>query len=150
MVIRLQPTKIHSLDWEVLRDFFVIPCWPFWMLPYAPKWCRIIERQRNLEGIMSSFSVCTMMFIFFSAIHMLELGELKIFFIFLKSGGALWLLTLDLRGPNYNVVQHSKYHGCWYHQQPWYWQCRIGKSLFYLRKDFSYLSHVNVEQWHEM
>ena len=36
------------------------------------------------------------------------------------------------------------------HQRPWYWLCRIGKFLCYLRKDFKYLRHVNVEEWHKM
>ena len=31
------------------------------------------------------------------------------------------------------------------HQQPWYWLCRICKCWFYLRKDFKYLCHINVE-----
>ena len=36
------------------------------------------------------------------------------------------------------------------HQQPWYWLCRIGRSLSYISKDFNHLCHVNVGQWHEM
>ena len=32
------------------------------------------------------------------------------------------------------------------HQQPWYWQCSTGRILFYLRKDFNYLCHINVEE----
>ena len=36
------------------------------------------------------------------------------------------------------------------HQQPWYWLWRIGRSLSYLRKDFNCLSHIIVEEWHEM
>ena len=35
------------------------------------------------------------------------------------------------------------------HQQPWYWLCRIGRSLFYLRKDFNNLCQINVEEWHK-
>ena len=31
------------------------------------------------------------------------------------------------------------------HQQPWYWLCRICRSWSYLRKDFVYLCHINVE-----
>ena len=31
------------------------------------------------------------------------------------------------------------------HQHPWYWLCRIGKSLSYLRKDSNFLCYVNVE-----
>ena len=33
-----------------------------------------------------------------------------------------------------------------WHQQPWYCLCRIGRSLSYLRKDFNYLCHINVEE----
>ena len=53
-------------------------------------------------------------------------------------------------------VQHSHYHGCWYpgslpgHQDPWYWLCRIGKFLSCTRKDFNYLCHANVEEWHKL
>ena len=36
------------------------------------------------------------------------------------------------------------------HQQPWYWLCRIGRSLCYLIKDFNYLCHINVEEWHKI
>ena len=62
---------------------------------------------------------------------------------------------LDMRGS----VQHSQYHGCWCpswlltspgHQHPWYWLCIIGKFLSYLRKNFNYLCHVNVVEWHKM
>ena len=35
-------------------------------------------------------------------------------------------------------------------QQPWCWLCRIGRSLSYLKRDFNYLCHVNVEEWHKM
>ena len=36
------------------------------------------------------------------------------------------------------------------HLQPWYWLCRIGRPLSYLRKDFNYLCHVIFEEWHKM
>ena len=36
------------------------------------------------------------------------------------------------------------------HQQPWYWLCKIDKSWSYTRKDFNYLWHVSVEEWHKM
>ena len=36
------------------------------------------------------------------------------------------------------------------HQQPCYWLCRICRSRSYLRKDFKYLCHINVELWHKM
>ena len=36
------------------------------------------------------------------------------------------------------------------HQQPWYWLCKKGKSWFHTRKDFNYLWHVSVEEWHKM
>ena len=32
----------------------------------------------------------------------------------------------------------------------WYWLCRIGKFLSYLGKDFNYLCHVTVVEWHKM
>ena len=36
------------------------------------------------------------------------------------------------------------------HQQSWYWLCRISRFLSYLRKDFNYLRHINLEKWHKM
>ena len=36
------------------------------------------------------------------------------------------------------------------HQQPWYWLCKISKSWSYTGKDFNYLWHVSVEEWHKM
>ena len=52
----------------------------------------------------------------------------------------------------------GQYHGCWCpdslshqdistHDIDYY---RTGKFLSYLRKDFNYLCHVNVEEWHKM
>ena len=32
----------------------------------------------------------------------------------------------------------------------WVWLCRIGKFLFYTRKEFNYLCLVNVEEWHRL
>ena len=36
------------------------------------------------------------------------------------------------------------------HQQPWYWWCRIGRSLSYSRRNFNYLCLISVEEWHKM
>ena len=33
------------------------------------------------------------------------------------------------------------------HRQPWYWLCRIIRSLSYMRKDFNYLHHHSLEKW---
>ena len=66
-------------------------------------------------------------------------------------------LTLNVRGPSYLGLTRSI---SWLlmpwlltspgHQQPWYWLCKIGRFLSYLRKDFNYLRHMNVEIWHKM
>ena len=66
-------------------------------------------------------------------------------------------LTLNVRGPSYLGLTRSV---SWLlmhwlltspgHQQPWYWLCRIGRFLSYLRKDFKYLRHTNVEKCHKM
>ena len=66
-------------------------------------------------------------------------------------------LTLNVRGPSYLGLTRSI---SWLlmpwlitspgHQQPWYWFCRIGRFLSYLRKDFNYLRRINVEKWHKM
>ena len=68
------------------------------------------------------------------------------------SSCAIKILTLNVRGPSYLGLTRSI---SWLlmpwlltspgHQQPWYWLCRICKSLSYLRKDFKYLCHINVE-----
>ena len=36
------------------------------------------------------------------------------------------------------------------HQQPWYWLYRMCRSFSYLREDFEYLCHINVDKWHKM
>ena len=66
-------------------------------------------------------------------------------------------LTRNLRGPIYLglIGSISWLLMPWLltspeHQQPWYWLCRIGRFLSYLRKDFNYLRHTNVEKWHKM
>ena len=66
-------------------------------------------------------------------------------------------LTLNVRGPSYLGLTRSI---SWLlmswlltspgHQKPWYWLCRIGRFLSYLRKDFNYLRRINVEIWHKM
>ena len=66
-------------------------------------------------------------------------------------------LTLNMRGLSYPGLTRSI---SWLlmswllaspgHQQPWYWLCRIGRSLSYLRKDINHQCHINVEEWHKM
>ena len=61
-------------------------------------------------------------------------------------------LTLNVRGPSYLGLTGSI---SWLvmpwlltspgHQQQWYWLYRICRSWSYLRKDFKYLCHINVE-----
>ena len=76
--------------------------------------------------------------------------------------GCLWentwskvLLTVNVRGP----IDHGLTRSIsWLlmpwplaspgHQQPWYWLCKIGKSWSFTRRDFNYLWHVSVEEWH--
>ena len=64
-------------------------------------------------------------------------------------------------GNRTNPIQRYKYHGCWCphppfslvspgYQQPWYWLCRKGRSLSYMRNDFIYLCHVNVDEWYKV
>ena len=68
-------------------------------------------------------------------------------------GGELFnILTLNVRGPSYLGLTRSI---SWLlmpwlltspgHQQPWYWPCRICRSWSYLRKDFKYMCHINME-----
>ena len=66
-------------------------------------------------------------------------------------------LTPNVRGPSYLGLTRSI---SWLlmpwlltspgHQKPWYWLYRICMSFSYLRKDFKYLCHINVEKWHKM
>ena len=66
-------------------------------------------------------------------------------------------LTPNVRGPSYLGLTRSI---SWLlipwlltspgHQQPWYWLCRICRSFSYLRNDFKYLCHIDVEEWHKM
>ena len=67
------------------------------------------------------------------------------------------LLTFNVRGPSYLGLTRSI---SWLlmpslltspgHQQPWYWLCRIGMFLSYLRKNFNYLRRIDVEKWHKV
>ena len=34
------------------------------------------------------------------------------------------------------------------HQQPWYWLCRIGRSLSYSRRNFKYMCLISVDEYH--
>ena len=62
------------------------------------------------------------------------------------------LLTLNVRGPSYLGLTRSV---SWLlmpwlltspgQEQPWYWLCWICTSWSYLRKDFKYMCHINVE-----
>ena len=62
------------------------------------------------------------------------------------------VLTLNVRGPSHFGLTRSI---PWLlmpwllmslgHQQPWYWQCWMCRCCSYLRKDFKYLCHINVE-----
>ena len=33
------------------------------------------------------------------------------------------------------------------HQQPWYWLCRINRSLSSMRQDVNHLHHLSVDKW---
>ena len=62
------------------------------------------------------------------------------------------LITLNVRGPSYLGLTRSI---SWllmpwlltspWHQQPWYWLCRTCRSWSYMRKDFKYLCHIDVD-----
>ena len=66
-------------------------------------------------------------------------------------------LTLNVRGASYLGLTRSI---SWLlmpwllaspgHQYPWYWPCRIGRSIPYWREYFTYLCHVNMEECHKM
>ena len=53
-------------------------------------------------------------------------------------------------GPIWGAVQYRISDTSPGHQQPWYWLYRICWSFSYLRKDFKYLCHINVEEWHKL
>ena len=76
---------------------------------------------------------------------------------FLWSGHHCFILTLNVRGSSYLglTMSISWLLMPWFltspgHHQPWYWLCKIGRFLSYLRKDFNYLRRINVEIWHKM
>ena len=70
------------------------------------------------------------------------------------------LLTLNVRGLSYLGLTGLTRSISWLlmpwlltspgHQQPWYWLCRIGRFLSYLRKDFNYVHRINVKKWQKM
>ena len=76
----------------------------------------------------------------------------RIFWFQHQKGWLKKTLTLNMRGRSYLGLTRSI---SWLlmpwlltspgHQQSWYWLCRICKSWSYLRKDFKYLCHINVE-----
>ena len=57
---------------------------------------------------------------------------------------------LNMRGPSYLGLTRSISWLLlsWRRKEPWYWLCRIGRFLSYLRKDFNYLCRINVKKWH--
>ena len=60
----------------------------------------------------------------------------------------MFLINFNVQGPSYlGLVMLLESPG---HQQPWYWQCKTGWPLTYLRKKFNYLCHINVVEWHKM
>ena len=67
-----------------------------------------------------------------------------------------WKLTLDVQGPSYLCLTSSV---SWLlmpwlitspELQQWYWLYKMIMSLSYLGKDFNYLCHINLEEWHKM
>ena len=67
------------------------------------------------------------------------------------------ILTIDVREPSYLglIMSISWLLMPWLitsprHQQPWYWLCRMGSFLSYLRKGFIYMFRINAEKWHKM
>ena len=74
-----------------------------------------------------------------------------------SGAGVRPIKTLNVRGPSYLGLTTST---SWLlmpwlltspgHQQPWYWLYRICRSLSYLRKNFKYLCHNNMEERHKM
>ena len=81
----------------------------------------------------------------------------KLYLNSMAMGDVTIILTLNVWEPSYLSLTRSI---SWLlmpwllmspgHQQPWYWLCRIGRFLSYLRKDLNYLRHTNVEKWHKM
>ena len=66
-------------------------------------------------------------------------------------------LTLNVRGQSYlGLIRSMSWllmpwlHASPGHQHQWYWLRRMGKFVSYLRTDFNYMCHVNVEEWYKM
>ena len=65
----------------------------------------------------------------------------------------MWLLELDTISfwPNQcDSTQSISWLLLPRRQHPWHWRCRIGEFLSYLRKDFNYIYHFNVEEGQRM
>ena len=93
--------------------------------------------------------------------NLIKIQQFSLTKMHVKMSSAKWrpsclglnVLTLNVRGLSYLGLFRSI---SWLlmpwlltspgHQQPWYWLCRISRSLYCLRKDFKYLCHINVEE----
>ena len=142
----IESTHDFSLCFSVPRVIQTLPAAPaFWL---AALWCS--RYRQDPAGCCCRSRVWTQLHQ-----HQSRLVNTK------KSYEKLFMhhcpLTLNLRGPGYLGLTRSV---SWLllswllpspgHQQTWYWLCRMGNSLSYLRKDFNHLCHISVEERHKM
>ena len=145
MVAILQTTFSNAFDISILNS---IPSDDFWWhrsrstLVQVMAWCLMVFSGTHLREIVSNWQYVT-----FGS----DNGLVP------KRANVCCMLTLNVRGLSYLGLTRSV---SWLlmswllaspgHQQPWYWLCRMGRSLSYLRKDFHHLCDINVEEYHEM
>ena len=128
--------------WEALVLHISVTWYPVRRLPYhiqydcaSVPWYYVITENHDIDIDSVLFNITT------KTAQIMWCDEIVIIVPLLK-------LTLNVRGPSYlGLTVSKKITSCRCpgdailaspgHQQPWYWLCRMGKYLSYLRKDFN-------------
>ena len=155
--------KSSSLPWATHRVCMILfdgilpkgpypPCWrmadrallagyPCIVVVWLTMWCHILSKTSK-NFICGSYwhNMKEINLFFVSSLHM-----------YINKHNYLFL-TLNVQGPSYLGLTRaiSWLLKPWLltsprHQQPWYGLCRICRSWSYMRKDFKYMCHINVE-----
>ena len=119
--------------------------WHIWLLPWKPKYKTGNKRSMKITDYIKRITTKKKTWQYDIRRYMMS-----------REHNVLMELTLDVRGTSYPGLTRSI---SWLlmpwlltspgHQQPWYWLCRTGRFLSYLRKEFNYLGRINVEKWHK-
>ena len=131
-----------------------IPCaipvklpWSRW-IPWDPI---RVKRQHTMVWHCQATSHYLNQFNQVPSCHQTPMNWAKIIF---RRSAIQWLLTLNMLGPSSSVLTRSI---SWLlmawliaspgHQHQWYRLCKIGRSLFSMRKDFYDLCHISMDEW---